>query len=481
MQVEHHDVIIVGAGLSGVDMAYRLQTQRPGDSYVILEARGAMGGTWDLFRYPGVRSDSDMYTLGFPFRPWRSTRAIVAGEEIRDYIADTAREFGIDRQIRFHHRVLGAEWSSERARWTIEVETAEGRSRLTCRFLYMSSGYYDYAAGYTPNLAGVGDFAGRVVHPQHWPADLDVTGKRVIVIGSGATAVTLIPALARNAAHVTMLQRSPTYIVARPAEDSFAHWARRRLPTRIADVAVRWKSILLGMLLYSYARRKPEGMKRLIMKGLREQLPENYEIERDFEPSYKPWDQRICLVPDADLFTAMRSGKAEVVTDRVDHFTSAGITLQSGRRLDADVVVTATGLVVKLFGGVAITVDGTSVDPAERVIYKGQMLDGVPNFGFAFGYTNASWTLKCDLTARWVCRMLDHMDRRGHDACTPILKDPEVVPEPMLTFTSGYIERAAKIMPKQGSAAPWRVHQNYLADLSVMRLGRIDDGVLKFS
>jgi cation diffusion facilitator CzcD-associated flavoprotein CzcO len=363
----------------------------------------------------------------------------------------------------------------------VEVDAPNGRFRLTCRFLYMSSGYYDYDAGYTPDLPGLGDYSGRLVHPQHWPDDLDVTGKRVVVIGSGATAVTLIPALARTAAHVTMLQRSPTYIVARPAEDGFARKAHRWLPTRAADGAIRWKSILLGIAVFSYSRRRPDRMKQLIMKGVRAQLPENYEIERDFEPSYKPWDQRICLVPDADLFTAIKSGKAEVVTDRIARFTSAGIALQSGRQLAADVVVTATGLVVKLFGGVAIRINGAPMNSADRVIYKGQMLDGVPNFAFAFGYTNASWTLKCDLTARWVCRMLDHLDQHGHRACAPVLRDSAIVPEPMLTFTSGYIERAAAVMPKQGSAAPWRVHQNYLADLSVMRLGRIDDGVLEFS
>ena len=478
--MQHHDVIIVGAGLSGIDMAYRLQTERPGDSYTVLEARNAIGGTWDLFRYPGVRSDSDMYTLGFPFRPWRSARAIVAGEDIRDYIDDTARAYGIDRHIRFGHRVLSAAWSGETAQWMLDVETPDGRTRLSCRFLYMGSGYYDYDAGHTPSFEGIGAYQGRLVHPQHWPADLDVTGKRVVVVGSGATAVTLVPALAETAAHVTMLQRSPTYIVARPGKDGFARWARRRLPVRAADVAIRWKSILLGMAAFAYARRRPDGMKRLILKGVRAQLPTNYEIERDFEPRYAPWDQRICLVPDADLFAAIRAGKAEVVTDGIARFTATGLRLASGRELGADVVVTATGLVVKLFGGVEISVDGAVVNPAERMMYKGLMLSDVPNFALAFGYPNASWTLKCDLSARYVCRMLDRMDRHGHAVCTPRLRDGAVIAEPMLPFTSTYVIRAAGIIPTQGSRAPWRVHQNYLADLATMRLGRVDDGVVEF-
>lgn len=477
----HLDVLIVGAGLSGIDMAYRLQTACPGKSYTILETRDAIGGTWDLFRYPGVRSDSDMHTLGFPFRPWSGAQAIADGGAIRDYIAHTAYAFGIDRRIRFGHRVTRAAWSSDKARWTLEVETDDGPVRLTCGFLYMGCGYYDYAAGYTPRFDGIEEYRGRLVHPQHWPDDLDYTGKQVVVIGSGATAVTLTPAIARRAAHVVMLQRSPSYIFALPGKDGFAAWARRLLPHAAADRATRWKNILLGMAAFAYARRRPDRAKALMLKGVRAQLPDNYEIERDFEPRYAPWDQRICLVPDADLFVAIRSGKASVVTDRIDRFTATGLRLASGRELAADIVVTATGLVLKLFGGVALSVDGRPVVPADHLSYKGMMFSNLPNLALAFGYTNASWTLKCDLSARYACRLLDHMDRHGFTTCVPRLRDPDVKPEPLVAFTSGYIKRAEAILPHQGSKAPWRVYQNYALDLAAMTLGSVDDGVMEFS
>jgi len=479
---EYRDVIIVGAGLSGVDAAYRLQTQCSTKSYTVLEARDAIGGTWDLFRYPGIRSDSDMYTLGFPFRAWPHDQAIAGGDSIRDYIADTAREFGIDRQIRFGHRVVRAQWSSQDAHWTLDVDAGDDAPprRMTCRFLYMGSGYYDYVRGFTPQWDGVDSFEGQIVHPQHWPADLDYTGKRVVVIGSGATAVTLVPSMAGSAAHVTMLQRSPTYIVSRPSEDGFARWTRRALPRKAADHAARWKSVLLGIATYSYARRRPDRMKALILKGVRDQLPENYEIERDFEPSYDPWDQRICLVPDADLFTAMRDGKAAIVTDRIAHFTPGGILLESGTELAADIVVTATGLVMRLMGGVELGVDGVVVNPADCMVYKGMMLSDVPNLALAFGYTNASWTLKCDLTARYACRLLNHMDREHVTTCTP-RRDWAVAREPMLGFTSGYVTRATAILPQQGATAPWQVHQNYLLDLAALSAAPLDDGVMAFT
>jgi cation diffusion facilitator CzcD-associated flavoprotein CzcO len=477
---EHLDVVIVGAGLSGIDAAYRLQTDCPGKRYAILEARDAVGGTWDLFRYPGIRSDSDMYTLGFPFHPWSGDRAIAEGGAIRDYIVDTARAFGIDRHIRFAARVTRASWSSDDARWTVEVDHDGGSRRITCAFLYMGSGYYDYAAGYTPDFAGIEDFAGEVVHPQAWPQELDWSGKRVVVIGSGATAVTLVPSLADKAAHVTMLQRSPTYIVSRPSRDRFAALAHRLLPGRLGGVAAKWKSVGLGIASYAYARRWPDRMKALILKGVRAQLPENYEIERDFEPSYAPWDQRICLVPDADLFRAMRDGKAAVVTGHIDRFTADGIVLTSGEHLPADVVVTATGLVLRLMGGVELVVDGEIVDPADRLIYKGMSLSGVPNLALAFGYTNASWTLKCDLTARYACRLIRYMDARGFASCTPRLDDRAVTAEPMLGFTSGYVRRANAILPNQGSKAPWRVHQNYALDLAALKFGKLDDGTMRF-
>lgn len=477
---EHLEVVIVGAGLSGIDAAYRLQTDCPDKTYAILEARDAIGGTWDLFRYPGIRSDSDMYTLGFPFRPWPSDQAIAGGGAIRDYIADTARAFGIDRRIRFGTRVTRAAWSSADARWTVVIERDGAPARITCAFLYMGSGYYDYAAGFTPDFAGIDDFAGEVVHPQHWPEHLDWSGKRVVVIGSGATAVTLVPSLADEAAHVTMLQRSPTYIVSRPSQDGFARAAHKVLPRKIADVATKWKSVGLGIATYAYARKRPDRMKALILKGVRAQLPENYEIERDFEPSYNPWDQRICLVPDADLFQAMRSGKAAIVTDHIDRFTKDGIALESGKHLPADIVVTATGLVMRLMGGVELVVDDVVVNPADRLIYKGMMLEGVPNLALAFGYTNASWTLKCDLSARYACRLIRHMDAHGYAACTPRRDDPSVTAEPMLGFTSGYVQRANAILPHQGSKAPWRVHQNYALDLAALKFGKLEDGTMRF-
>ena len=478
---QHFDMVIVGAGLSGIDAAYRFQTECAGKDYVILEARDAIGGTWDLFRYPGIRSDSDMYTLGFPFRPWSSAQPIADGGTIRNYIRETATEFGIDRHIRFGHRVISADWSNVDALWTVTVDIGGEIRRFTTNFLFMGSGYYDYDAGYTPQFSDINKFGGTFIHPQFWPENFAAAGKRIVVIGSGATAVTLVPALVDEGADVTMLQRSPTYIVARPGEDGFANWAYAMLPVGLADHAVRWKSIIMGIATFAYARAKPERMKQLILSGVREQLPENYEIERDFEPRYDPWDQRICLVPDADLFVALRSGKARIVTDHIDRFTETGILLRSGAVLPADVVVSATGLIMRLLGGVTLSVDGQGVDPAERMLYKGMMLSGVPNLALSFGYTNASWTLKCDLTARYACRLINHMAQKGFDRCTPVLDSTDVKEEPMLAFTSGYVERANAILPKQGSKAPWRVHQNYVLDLAALKFGSVEDGIMQFA
>jgi cation diffusion facilitator CzcD-associated flavoprotein CzcO len=474
--IEHFDVLIVGAGISGIDAAYRLQTERPGTSFCILEARDAIGGTWDLFRYPGVRSDSDMHTLGFPFRPWRSERSIVDGPSIRDYVRETAAAFGIDRKIRFGSRVTNASWSLADARWTVAV----GDGRLTCGFLYMCSGYYDYAKGYMPEFPGVERFAGRLVHPQQWPEDLDYAGKRVVVIGSGATAVTLIPALAQTAAHVTMLQRSPSYIVARPAIDRLAGWAHRRLPPRLADGLLRWLDVLVGSAGYLVARRFPAMMRRGLLAAVRRHLGPDYDVEADFQPPYDPWDQRVCLSPDGDLFVAIAEGRVSMVTGRIEAFTETGTRLESGREIAADIVVAATGLVVKMMGGVEIAVDGVRADLAGKTIYKGMMFSDVPNLAFAFGYINASWTLKCDLTARAVCRLLSHMEQHGYTSCTPRQRDSTVTQQPMLNFTSGYVRRAVGVLPHQGSKAPWRVHQNYLLDMLVMRFGRVEDGVLEF-
>jgi monooxygenase len=477
---EHIDVLIVGAGISGIDAAYHLQRSCPSKSWLILEGRDAVGGTWDLFRYPGIRSDSDMYTLGFPFRPWTGEKAIADGAAIRAYVEETARAFGIDARIRFRHRVTRASWSSPEARWTVEIETEGGLRRLTCGFLYLGSGYYDYAQGYRPQWPGEETYRGRIVHPQHWPEDLDVADKRIVVIGSGATAVTLVPALAETAAHVTMLQRSPSYIVSRPSRDGIARWLRRWLPLGLADKATRWKNVLLGMFFFSRARKRPDRVRATLLKLVTAQLPPGYDVARDFGPAYNPWDQRVCLVPDGDLFAAIHAGTVSVVTDRIERFTPIGLGLASGLEIEADLIVAATGLDVKLLGGIALFVDGEPVNVADHFNYKGMMLSDVPNLALAFGYTNASWTLKCDLTARYVCRLLNHMDRIGRAICVPVLGGATFERQPMLDFSSGYVQRAAAILPGQGPRPPWRVHQNYLKDLVALRFHTVADTVMAF-
>jgi monooxygenase len=480
---EHVDVLIVGAGISGIAAAYYLQTRCPKKTYTILEGRNVIGGTWDLFRYPGVRSDSDMHTLGYSFRPWREEKAIAGGPSILKYIRETAAAYGIDQKIRFGHQVRCATWSSADATWTVEAETGpDGEiACFTCNFLYMCSGYYDYAHGYTPDWPGIERFAGRIVHPQQWPDDLDYDGKRVVVIGSGATAVTLVPALAERAAHVTMLQRSPTYIVARPSEDAIANWLRQHLPASVAPGAARWKSVLFGMYFYNLARRKPTETKQAILKMTRDQLGPDYDIEKHFSPSYNPWDQRLCLVPDADLFTAIKSGKVSVVTDTIETFTETGIRLRSGEELAADIIVTATGLSMKLMSGARLIVDGKPVDVSKTMSYKGMMYSDIPNFATAMGYTNASWTLKCELTSAYVCRLLNHLARHGYTHCTPRRRDPSITEEPLLTFTSGYIQRAMDKLPHQGSQRPWKLYQNYALDLLSLRFGRLEDGTMEFA
>jgi monooxygenase len=479
--VEHVDVIVVGAGLSGIGGACHLKLECPRKSFVILEGREAMGGTWDLFRYPGVRSDSDMYTLGYRFRPWRDNKAMADGPAILSYIRDTAIEFDVARTIRYNHRVRRASWSSDDARWTVEAETGPEKTlvQLTCNFLYLCSGYYDYESGYTPEWPGVARFRGTIVHPQKWPEDLDYTGKRIVVIGSGATAVTLVPAMAERAAHVTMLQRSPTYIVSRPAEDLVANWLRRLLPDRAAYMLARWKNVLSGSFFYNLARKRPKLFKWMVARGVRKELGEKYD-SKHFTPPYNPWDQRLCLVPDADLFRAMREGRVSVVTDQIETFTEDGILLKSGERLEADIIVTATGLVLRLFSGMQLVVDGAPVDLPKTLVYKGMMFSDVPNLAFAIGYTNASWTLKCDLTAEYVCRLLNHMDHHGYSFCMPRVNDPEVEEEPVIDFNSGYVLRALESLPRQGSKPPWRLHQNYMRDLSMMRYGRVEDGTMEF-
>ena len=468
---EHVDVLIVGAGISGVDAAYRLKTRCPDRSWLILEARDRIGGTWDLFRYPGVRSDSDMFTLGFPFRPWPSDQAIAGGEAIRQYVEDTARELGIFERIRFGHRVVRASWSSADAQWSVETD----RGRVTCSYLFGCCGYYDYDAGYRPEWTGEADYRGRIVHPQFWPAAMDVSGNTVAVIGSGATAVTLVPALAEQAAHVTMIQRSPSFIVSRPSRDGVARFLQRSLPARSADAIVRWKNVLLTSFFYAQARRSPEKFRQWIKDQLGKQLPPDYPIERDFSPAYNPWDQRLCLVPDADLFAAMRSGKVSIATGPIERFTRDGLRLETGEEVKADIVVTATGLVVKILGGIQLDVDGNPVAPADRLIWKGMMLSGVPNLFFAFGYTNASWTLRSDLTARLACRLLNQMKRRGIAIAVPREPGEGMERRQVIDFSSGYVKRAEGVLPMQGARHPWNVRQNYLRDLLAMHFSRIDE------
>jgi cyclohexanone monooxygenase len=474
------DVLIVGAGLSGIGAAATLRRRCPDKRFALLEARAAIGGTRDLFRYPGVRSDSDMYTLGYGFRPWAGADAIADGAAIRDYIAATAREHGVDAHIRFKHTVVKAAWCSKAARWTVEARLDDGATALLqARFLYLCSGYYDYGRAHRPRFKGEADFQGRIVQPQFWPQDLDYRNLRVVVVGSGATAVSLVPAMAQQAAHVTMLQRSPSYVVARPARDAFALRLRRWLPTQAAHTLARWRIVLESIALYRLLRALPGfTRKRMIAMAARMAGP-RVDAATHFAPAYKPWDQRICVAPGGDLFRALRAGRADVVTDRIARFSRQGVVLASGRELEADVVVMATGLRIKILGGAQLTVDGRPVDPGRAMAYKGMMLSGVPNCALAFGYTNASWTLKADLTAVWVCRLLRWMDRRGAQiALAP--RDPAQAEAPFLDLSSGYVQRASYLLPKQGRRHPWRVHQNYLRDLLAIRLGRIDDGVLQF-
>jgi monooxygenase len=475
------DVIIVGAGLSGIGAACHLVRKQPKTSFAILEARDAIGGTWDLFRYPGIRSDSDMSTFGYAFRPWDDTRAIADGESILRYLSQTAREYGVDRRIRFGHKVVRASWRSGDARWTLDVTGPGGEAvRFWCNFLFMCAGYYEYAEGYMPGWPGMERFAGRIIHPQHWPEDLRHEGKRVVVIGSGATAVTLVPAMAQTAAHVVMLQRSPTYVVARPSEEAVAKGFGRWLPARLTHAIVRWKNIALQLYLFRRSRSKPAAVRAGILKLAQAAVGPGIDAAKHFNPRYEPWDQRLCLVPDGDLFAALRAGKASVVTGEIETFTGTGLRLTSGEALDADIIVTATGLKLRLMGGIKIEVDGKPVEAGSTTIYKSAMFSDVPNLASVFGYTNASWTLKSDLIADYVCRLLDHMDRRGYAICTPRRNDANMAEEPTLPLTSGYIQRAKNLLPKQGTRKPWRMNQNYALDLLALRFGAIDDGALEF-
>lgn len=471
---EHLDVLVIGAGLSGIDAGYHLQTTCPTATYAIFEARDAIGGTWDLFRYPGIRSDSDMYTLGYPWRPWRGERAIADGHDIRDYIVDAASEYGIDDKIRFGLRVIAAEWSSDESRWHVTAARPDDeRVSLTCGFLFSCTGYYRYDRGHMPEFDGLDDYNGALIHPQFWPEDFDGTGKRIVVIGSGATAVTLVPALVDDAEHVTMLQRSPSYVAAVPYKNPVAIGMEKVLPDRWSGPAVRWFAALGSQGFFRFARRFPKFVRGMLLKGVKRELPDGYDIATHFSPDYDPWDQRLCADPEGNLFKAIGRGDASVVTDQVDYFTADGLVLQSGERLDADIVVSATGLELLFLGGMQISVDGEVIDLSSRLTYKGMMLEGVPNLAMAVGYTNASWTLKCDLTCDYVARLLAEMKSRGMTAATPRNHDRKVSPEPMLGLTAGYVQRSAHLFPRQGSSAPWRVHQSYLKDYRAMRMGDV--------
>jgi monooxygenase len=482
--VEHLDVLIVGAGISGIGCAYYLQQQHPQRSYAILEARASIGGTWDLFRYPGIRSDSDLHTFGFEFKPWRSEYAIADGAEILDYIHEAANENGIDQKIRTGHRVTSASWSSDAARWTVGVEHGDtGEStQITCSWLFAGTGYYHYDFGYTPELPGLADFQGQVVHPQLWPEDLDYSGKRVVVIGSGATAVTLIPAMAERTAQITMLQRSPSYIMSLPQKDAIANLANRILGPQRGYAITRRKNIALQTGFYKFCQRFPKQARALIRRLTIKQLPEGYPVDEHFRPRYDPWDQRVCIVPGGDLFRTIRGGKAEVVTDTIAGFTPSGITLASGRELEADIVITATGLRLLPLGGLEFSVDGRQVELPTTLTYKGMMLSGIPNFAFLVGYTNASWTLKVGLVCDHFMRLLSYMDATGYDQVTPT-PEPEARSKtgPLLDFSAGYVMRAVDDFPRQGASVPWQLAMSPNADRAVLRRGPIEDSALRFA
>ncbi|MAG65874.1 MAG: FAD-containing monooxygenase EthA [Pseudomonadales bacterium] len=476
------DVLIIGAGLSGIGAAHALSEKCPDKRYLILERRQSIGGTWDLFRYPGIRSDSDMYTLSYSYKPWSNRKAIADGPDIKRYIEEIAEDSGAIHNIRFQRRVVSANWLSETSRWQVvakatDASGAEHEEHYEARFLFSCSGYYSYDEGYRPTFPNEQNFKGQIIHPQFWPEDLDYAGKRVVVIGSGATAVTLIPAMAKTAGHVTMLQRSPSYVVARPQRDSIAQSLQKWLPLHVAHSLTRWKNVFLTQFFYKLARNRPDQFKQRVLHMVKTQVG---DVDmKHFTPDYKPWDQRVCAVPDGDLFRDVRAGRASVVTDTIETFTENGIRLHSGQELEADIIVTATGLKVNALGDVVLTVDGAPMLFNERMSYKGMMLSDVPNMIVTFGYTNASWTLKAELTADYACRLLRYMDKHNYREAV-VRRDTSVQEQPFLDFTSGYVQRAANVLPKQGDRAPWQVHQNYLKDKLTIQYGRIDDGVMQF-
>lgn len=480
-EIPSYDVIIVGAGLSGIGAAFHVQDKCPDRSYIVLEGRAAMGGTWDLFKYPGIRSDSDMFTLGFSFNPWKNPKAIADGPAILKYIKETARDFGIDKNIRFNHKVANAIWIEETAEWELDLAEHEAVSyqKMRCKFLFTCCGYYNYAQGHKPHFPNSEAFEGTIVHPQEWDTSLNYTDKKVVVIGSGATAVTLVPEMAKKASKVTMLQRSPTYIMNLPSEDPIANFFRKIFPKQWAHTLSRWKNILVSMLLYQVSRRWPNAIRNLLQGGVKKELGEDY-MQQHFVPKYNPWDQRLCLIPDNDLFNAVKEKKAEVVTDTIEQFTPTGIKLDSGKELDADIVVTATGLQLQLLGGMQLQVNGKTIETQNVHCYRGVMLSGIPNFAVAIGYTNASWTLKCDLNCHFVTRILNYMQEHEHEKVTPRFDSSVFETEPLLDFDAGYVKRANHILPKQGSKAPWKVYQNYIKDTLSLKYGKVSDRFLEY-
>jgi cation diffusion facilitator CzcD-associated flavoprotein CzcO len=476
----HKDIIVVGAGISGIAAAYNLQKSCPNKSFAILEGRSALGGTWDLFKYPGIRSDSDMHTLGFRFKPWIHKKSIADASSILEYLNETVDEYGIRDKIVFNHKVTSANWLSEKSLWELSVVDEGQKISMTCNFLFLCGGYYSYDKPYMPKFPEQDRFEGQVIHPQFWDESMDYSDKKVIVIGSGATAVTLVPAIAKNAAHVTMLQRSPSYVVSAPSEDSWSQALNKIFPIRLTYFLIRWKNIFRTSLGFYLSRKYPERVKDRLINLVREELGNDYDVEKHFTPRYNPWDQRMCLVPDSDLFNSIKSGKASVVTDHIDHFTENGILVKSGEHLEADIIVTATGIELNALNDIEVSVNNEKVEPHNRLSYKGMMLSGVPNLAFSFGYVNASWTLRADLTCEYVCRLLNRMDKLGVNTCIPEEDPTAIVDDEYIDFSSGYVQRALDRLPKQGKKAPWRNYQNYLKDIFLVRIFSIKDSTLKF-
>ncbi len=476
----HKDVIVVGAGISGIAAAYNLQKSCPNKSFAILEGRSALGGTWDLFKYPGIRSDSDMHTLGFRFKPWIHKKSIADASSILEYLNETVDEYGIRDKIVFNQKVTSANWLSDKSLWELSVVDEDQKISMTCNFLFLCGGYYSYDKPYMPKFPEQDRFEGQVIHPQFWDESLDYSNKKVIVIGSGATAVTLVPAIAKNAAHVTMLQRSPSYVVSAPGEDSWSQALNKMFPIRLTYFLIRWKNIFRTSLGFYLSRKYPERVKDRLINLVREELGNDYDVEKHFTPRYNPWDQRMCLVPDSDLFNSIKSGKASVVTDHIDHFTENGILVKSGEHLEADIIVTATGIELNALNDIEVSVNNEKVEPHNRLSYKGMMLSGVPNLAFSFGYVNASWTLRADLTCEYVCRLLNRMDKLGVNTCIPQEDPTAIVDDEYIDFSSGYVQRALDRLPKQGKKAPWRNYQNYLKDIFLVRLFSLKDSTLKF-